>query len=92
MYTWHFFQQLRIFISYAHFLHLVEQIGEHAAGDLEGENFRINWNVGVQVEVIYEIIFDTLEVICQIMQERQADAGVISESESCHGTRGCCEK
>ena len=63
-YTRHFFQQLFILISNAHFFHLVEQVGEHATGNLEGEYLRVNGDVGVEAKVIGQRGFNLFEVVC----------------------------
>ena len=77
-YARHFFQKLFIFISNAHFFHLVEQVGKHTTGDLEGKYFRVNGDVGVQAKVVGQRSFNLFEVVCQIVESSQVQTGIAS--------------
>ena len=101
-YTRHFFQQLFVLISNAHFFHLVEQVGEHATGNLEGEYLRVNGDVGVEAEVVGQGSFNLFEMVCQIVESSQVQTGITSMTlqgcndgfgaglAGCHGERRQC--
>ena len=73
---WHFFQHILIFVFHSLLFQLVEEVRQHAAGDLKREDFGVDIDRSVQFESFRDTFLDGAEVVGDRVQIFFGDAGI----------------